>query len=57
MKTTSQKNSFGGGYGINRKLSAESHLKTALPPHANVRVHPGVGKKHHKNVSFTQKQK
>jgi hypothetical protein len=56
LKTTSQKNSMGQGYGINRKLSGSSHLSTAVPPHANPRVSPGfntsrsavgkTGKKH-----------
>ena len=32
---------MGGGFGINRKLSGSSHLTTAIPPHKNVRVHPG----------------
>jgi len=35
---------MGGGYGINRGLKGGSHLTTALPPHANVRVSPGLHK-------------
>jgi hypothetical protein len=37
------KNSFGGGYGINRNLKAASHLGTAIPPHRNPTVKPGSG--------------
>jgi hypothetical protein len=44
MKTTSQKNALGGGFGINRGLKAASHLSAAVPPYANVRVSPGLGK-------------
>jgi hypothetical protein len=44
MKTTSQKNSLGGGYGINRGLKASSHLSAAVPPYANTRLSPGTGK-------------
>ena len=44
MKTTSQKNSLGGGYGINRGLGAASHLGAAVPPMKNVRVTPGLNK-------------
>jgi hypothetical protein len=43
MKTTSQKNSMGGGYGINRKTGGASSLPTAVPPYGNVRVSPGSG--------------
>jgi hypothetical protein len=51
------KQSFGGGYGINRKLGGASVLPAAVPPLGSVTVRPGVGKKHHKNVSFTTKPK
>jgi hypothetical protein len=44
MKTTSQKNALGGGYGINRGLKGGSHLTTAIPPHSHVTVRPGPGK-------------
>ena len=43
MKTTSQKNSFGGGYGINRNVSGGNALATAEPPLGNVSVRPGPG--------------
>ena len=36
---------LGGGYGINRNLKAESHLGTAVPPHAGGgTVVPGLRK-------------
>jgi hypothetical protein len=36
---------MGGGYGINRSLKAESHLGTAVPPHAGGgTVVPGLRK-------------
>jgi hypothetical protein len=41
MKTSFQKQSFGGGYGINRSLSAERHLTAAIPPHSHVTRSPG----------------
>lgn len=41
MKTTSQKNSFGGGYGINRNVSAGNALRVAEPPMGHVTVRPG----------------
>jgi hypothetical protein len=44
MKTTSQKNSMGGGYGINRNTGGASSLTTATPAMKNVRVSPGLGK-------------
>jgi hypothetical protein len=44
VKTTSQKNAFGNGYGINRNLKGSSHLTTAIPPHSHVTVSPGLGK-------------
>jgi hypothetical protein len=52
-----QKPSFGSGYGLNRKTGGASSLPTAVPPLKSVTVHPGVGKKHHKNVSYTRKPK
>lgn len=55
MKTSSQKNSFGGGYGINRKVSGKSALPAAVPPMGNVTSRPGVGKAHHKNINFSAK--
>lgn len=54
MKTSSQKASFGGGYGINRKTGGASSLPTAVPPYGRVTVHPG-NKGHHKNVNYTPK--
>ena len=50
-----QKQSFGNGYGINRKVGGASALPAAEPPLGSVTVHPGVGKAHHKNVNFTPK--
>jgi hypothetical protein len=41
MKTTSQKNSFGGGYGINRNVSAGNALTVAEPAMKGVSVKPG----------------
>jgi hypothetical protein len=49
------KPSMGNGYGINRKTGGASSLPTAVPPYGSVKVNPGVGKKHHKNVSFSPK--
>jgi hypothetical protein len=43
MKTTSQKNSFGGGFGINRNTGGARSLTTAEPPLGNVTVKPGSG--------------
>lgn len=43
METTSQKNSFGGGYGINRRTGGKSSLPTAVPPYGGVHVRPGSG--------------
>jgi hypothetical protein len=43
MKTSFQKPSFGGGYGINRGTGGASSLGTAVPPLKNVRVSPGIG--------------
>jgi hypothetical protein len=43
MKTTSQKNSFGMGYGINRNVSGGKALQVAEPPLGNVTVKPGSG--------------
>lgn len=44
MKTSFQKQSMGGGYGINRKTGGASSLPTAVPPYGRVSVHPGLGK-------------
>ena len=44
MKTTSQKNSMGNGFGINRGTSGASSLTTATPAMKNVTVRPGLGK-------------
>jgi len=41
MQTTSQKNAFGNGYGINRGADGDRALKTAVPPLAHVTVRPG----------------
>jgi hypothetical protein len=49
------KNSFGGGYGINRKVGGKSALSAAVPPMGNVNARPGVGKAHHKHVNFSAK--
>jgi hypothetical protein len=43
MKTSFQKQSFGGGYGINRNTGGARSLPTAEPPLANVTVRPGSG--------------
>jgi len=43
MKTSFQKQSFGGGYGINRNTGGSRSLPTAVPPLANVTVRPGSG--------------
>lgn len=37
----STKNSFGGGYGINRNVSPGRALSTAVPPYGNVSRNPG----------------
>ena len=50
-----QKQSFGNGYGINRRVGGASALGVAEPPLASVTVKPGVGNAHHKNVNFTPK--
>jgi hypothetical protein len=44
VKTTSQKNAFGNGYGINRGTGGASSLKTAVPPYGRVTLHPGLNK-------------
>jgi len=44
MNTTSQKNSMGGGYGINRKTGGASSLPTSVPAYGSVTVRPGLGK-------------
>jgi hypothetical protein len=54
MKTSFQKPSMGGGYGINRKTGGASSLGTAVPPLKSVTVRPGL-KGHHKNVKFSRK--
>ena len=41
MKTSFQKQSFGGGYGINRNTGGARSLPTAEPPMASVHVRPG----------------
>ena len=41
MKTSSQKGSFGNGYGINRNVSGDSALRVAEPPMGHVTVRPG----------------
>lgn len=41
MKTTSQKNSFGGGFGINRNVSGDRALTTAEPAMSNCTRNPG----------------
>ncbi len=38
-----QKQSFGGGYGINRKTGGASTLTTAIPAMKGVTVKPGLG--------------
>ena len=43
-KTSFQKQSFGGGYGINRNTGGAYSLTTAEPAMAGVSVHPGTGK-------------
>jgi len=43
MKTSFQKPSFGGGYGINRNTGGSRSLPTAVPPYGSVRVRPGSG--------------
>jgi hypothetical protein len=44
MKTCIYKESLGGGYGINRSVSPEKALSTAVPPYGNVsRNSPGRG--------------
>ena len=44
MNTTSQRNAFGNGFGINRSLKGASHLPAAVPPYGNTKIHPGLGK-------------
>jgi hypothetical protein len=43
MKTSFQKESFGGGFGINRHTGGARSLTTAEPPLAHVTVRPGSG--------------
>ena len=43
MKTSFQKQSLGGGYGINRNIAPESVLTTAIPAMKGVTVRPGSG--------------
>ena len=43
MKTSFQKESFGGGFGINRNTGGARSLPTAEPPLAHVTVKPGSG--------------
>lgn len=43
MKTSFQKQSFGGGYGINRGTGGSRSLATAVPPYGHVTVKPGSG--------------
>jgi len=43
MKTSSQKNSFGGGYGINRSTGGSRSLAQAVPPYGHVTERPGGG--------------
>lgn len=43
MKTSFQKNSLGGGYGINRDVGGAETLGVAVPPMRNVTVRPGSG--------------
>lgn len=43
MKTSFQKQSFGGGYGINRNTGGARSLPTAVPPLGHVTVKPGSG--------------
>jgi hypothetical protein len=43
MKTSFQKQSFGGGYGINRHTGGAASLPTAEPPLAHISVKPGPG--------------
>jgi hypothetical protein len=43
MKTSFQKQSFGGGFGINRNTGGARSLPTAVPPLAHVTVRPGSG--------------
>jgi hypothetical protein len=50
-----QKQSFGNGFGVNRKVGGASALGAAIPPLSSVIVKPGVGKAHHSNVNFTPK--
>jgi hypothetical protein len=44
MKTSSQKGSFGGGYGINRNTGGASSLPTSVPAYGSVRITPGLNK-------------
>jgi hypothetical protein len=43
MKTSFQKQSLGGGYGINRNTGGDRSLSTAVPPYGNTRIKPGGG--------------
>jgi hypothetical protein len=43
MKTSFEKESFGGGYGINRNTGGSRSLSTAVPPYGRVSVKPGCG--------------
>jgi hypothetical protein len=43
MKTSFQKQSFGGGFGINRGTGGSRSLPTAVPPYGHVTVRPGSG--------------
>jgi hypothetical protein len=66
MKTTSQKNALGGGYGCNRNTGGASSLSTAVPPYGRVSLHPGTGKqlpgspkhgKHFQGAKITNKSR
>ena len=43
MKTSFQKQSLGGGYGINRNVAPDNVLTVAQPAMKGVRVNPGLG--------------
>jgi hypothetical protein len=43
QKTSFQKNSFGGGFGINRSVGGAETLGVAEPPMRNTSVRPGSG--------------
>ena len=43
IKTSFQKNSFGGGYGINRNVGGQETLTVAEPAMKGVTVRPGSG--------------